>query len=869
MLKQTSKRLRRCIGFYNIQNFDKRLYTNHHNHPHYDEFQTINLDAHIYQKAVAKEQQEAKHLNLVIDYNTINEIREEVYGRTDSRITEYPEQIGSYLYTTKLVQSRAKNGGSYYRVLRKPVGGSGKSNEFLSVSRDTSGYKVVFDPVNDQVVPSKYIETHQIEKMELDDSEQFLATIVDVRNDELPTCFIKDLSQNRVLFTQLKLCAWVQFTPSPEEGRPPSGVLYVKKDPISFRTSKVLYHRLEDTFSEKYPVEVFEEQDESAWLTLELSSCREFYYLVSTAKEASKHYFCRREILDKNQNFTQQKSHKEGKNRSTESSLQEDMEEFRFIEVAGKDDGIKDLRVNKKGALVHMEDNRLFFVSRSDFEAGFDSFDQEKSFFENFNTVKIFETSYDLGGHSHNINVDDQAQRDSEDSHHSDSGPDSVGNLQNVVITEIDFLEQAILLYGTQVSKAVVLKLELDEDFAEFVEENSKSPQKNREENQPKELKFEEIAFTDNQYGFVSPGTNQSVESTNKIRFHFDSPFEYNSVYDYYLEGSESQGISSGGSNFLKTSLGATQNHKIELLEQFESAGKKFKKSDFEVKLLHAPTRDGKQVPITLIQPKRFSAKGSNRPKQPTKLLLKTYGCYGLNNDLDFSITNWSLLERDWSIAYAHIRGGSELGLEWHKQATKTSKIVSTFDLLACAEYLIAGGYTHPSLLCGASNSAGGTVLASAVNIRPNLFKAVHLTAPFLDLSTSLLDPSQPLSVSDYAEFGNPLEDEEAYLNVLSLCPYSNIQTGVEYPAVFIEAFDKDFRTPVGNVLKYAARFRQRVARPSRLKEFNDKNIVVKISEGSHVSSGSAEDGLEDAVSSAGFLEWLIESWSLDIEVEG
>ncbi len=122
------------------------------------------------------------------------------------------------------------------------------------------------------------------------------------------------------------------------------------------------------------------------------------------------------------------------------------------------------------------------------------------------------------------------------------------------------------------------------------------------------------------------------------------------------------------------------------------------------------------------------------------KLILHGYGHYGLPIDISFNIVYLSALENDWVIGYAHVRGGNENGWAWHKSAIKENKIVSYKDFISCAEFLIAEGYTHPSLMCAYGSSAGGTLVGSVINMRPELFKAVVLHYPFLDVLSSLLD---------------------------------------------------------------------------------------------------------------------------------
>lgn len=767
------KNFKRKISNYNIQNFDKRLFTNYYNYPNYDKYQTIILDKHIFKSQITAEQLNARKLNVVLDYNLLNEVTDEVFGRSDPRVEEYPEKVGSFYYTTKVV---SRKGDAYYSLFR--------SESF------NGKMQLVFDPKVDQVIPKKYLDTHMINGMSIDDSEWNIAVIIDVKNDELPTCFIKNLKNEKVNFIKLRNCEQAEFTEAGVDGNP-YGVLFVQKDPNSFRSSKLMYHDLSDTFSEKYPIEIHYDSDESVWLNIEVSKCKNYFHMIRVAKGFSEHLIANRKGLGKD-------------------SIAEDLV---FKKVANKDDQVIELKMNKIGVLVQYYNNDIAFITHEEWKRGFENLDEEKSFSENFKAKKIFDGVSEIGS-------------------------DLIGD--SFSISEIDFFEQMILIYGSSISKARIFQIDLDEQFLEFINQEEEG-----------DLDIKEVTFEDNQYGSISPGTN-TTENLEDIRLHFDSPFAYNEVYSY---------------NALS--------NQFNILSNFETNGKQFDRNFYEISTVYAPTKDGIRVPVTLIHRKgvinwskkdiyNFSYKGPEK-----KLLLKSYGCYGMNLDLDFDLVDWSLLERDWIIAFAHIRGGSEMGQSWHEDAIKEKKLNSVFDLIACANFLIAEGFTHQSLLCGSSNSAGCTIMASAMNFKPNLFKAVSLTAPFLDLSTSLMDPDLPLSVSDYAEFGNPLENELDFVTVNSLCPYKNLQEGQEYPAVLIEAYDKDYRTPLSNILKYTAKFRDLVAVPQKVKPFSDKNIVLRIGEGSHKGSGSGNQGLQDAVDVGVFFEWVIESYSLDLEIEG
>ena len=233
--------------------------------------------------------------------------------------------------------------------------------------------------------------------------------------------------------------------------------------------------------------------------------------------------------------------------------------------------------------------------------------------------------------------------------------------------------------------------------------------------------------------------------------------------------------------------------------------------------------------------------------------------------EMEFSITDWSLLENDWIIALCHIRGGSELGEEWHLGAKGELKVKSVQDIISCADFLIASGWTHSSLLAAKSSSAGAGLLASAMNFRPNLFKAVNLDVPFLDIRTLLLDEDLPLAIGDKDEFGDIVTDPMAFDVLTSYCPYWNLRNDTEYPAVLITAYEDDYRTPLWSILKYIKKFRENVAKSRRVEEFCDGNIVLDLGRGGHLGGGDNQESLKEQTLVNTFFEWIVEEKSLDV----
>jgi len=162
----------------------------------------------------------------------------------------------------------------------------------------------------------------------------------------------------------------------------------------------------------------------------------------------------------------------------------------------------------------------------------------------------------------------------------------------------------------------------------------------------------------------------------------------------------------------------------------------------------------------------------------------------------------------------------------------------SFLDFNSCAEFLIANRITHPYLLAAKGSSAGGMLVAQAcMNMRPDLYRAVILNVPFLDVLSNLLDETSPLTMTDHCEFGNPIIDEDAYKLISSYSPYENLSSQ-EYPAVFMKVMMQDPRVPFYSTLKYIAKLREVAKVPTKQPNFGQSNIVVRIKkEGGHFGS--------------------------------
>ena len=213
-----------------------------------------------------------------------------------------------------------------------------------------------------------------------------------------------------------------------------------------------------------------------------------------------------------------------------------------------------------------------------------------------------------------------------------------------------------------------------------------------------------------------------------------------------------------------------------------------------------AVAQDGSRIPISLVYRKGIGLDG-NQP-----LLLYGYGAYGISIAASFSTTLLSLLDRGVIYAIAHVRGGGELGKVWHDQGKMLKKKTTFEDFIACAEFLIRENYTSRDKLVIEGSSAGGLLVGAVLNMRPDLFSAAILNVPFVDVINTMLDPSLPLTVGEYREWGNPRNRNE-YDYMKSYCPYSNLGTR-NYPTMLVRTSFHDTQVMYWEPTKYVAKLR-------------------------------------------------------------
>jgi oligopeptidase B len=238
-----------------------------------------------------------------------------------------------------------------------------------------------------------------------------------------------------------------------------------------------------------------------------------------------------------------------------------------------------------------------------------------------------------------------------------------------------------------------------------------------------------------------------------------------------------------------------------------------------------ATAEDGTQVPISIVVPRGAPRDGS------TPFVIYGYGSYEASMDPYFSIARLSLLDRGMGFAIAHVRGGGEMGRQWYDDGKMLRKRNTFTDFVACARHLAATGWTSPDRLVAEGGSAGGLLMGAAANLAPDAFAGILASVPFVDPLTSILDPSLPLTVIEWEEWGNPLEDPEVYAYMKDYSPYENVHGG-RYPAILADTSLHDTRVLYVEPAKWVAKLRTVVDNPE------DMLLKVEMSAGHGGVSG-------------------------------
>ena len=244
----------------------------------------------------------------------------------------------------------------------------------------------------------------------------------------------------------------------------------------------------------------------------------------------------------------------------------------------------------------------------------------------------------------------------------------------------------------------------------------------------------------------------------------------------------------------------------LRLLKQMPVLGD-FDPGRYEQHREWATAEDGTSVPISIVCPKDAPRDGS------MPMLVYGYGSYEASTDPYFAISRLSLLDRGVGFAIAHVRGGGEMGRGWYDDGKLLSKKNTFTDFVACARHLAKAGWTSPDRLVAEGGSAGGLLMGAVANLAPDAFRAIVADVAFVDALTTILDPSLPLTVVEWEEWGNPLEDPDVYAYMKSYSPYENVEPK-RYPSILAETSLNDTRVLYVEPAKWIAKLRDTAAEP-------------------------------------------------------
>jgi oligopeptidase B len=285
-------------------------------------------------------------------------------------------------------------------------------------------------------------------------------------------------------------------------------------------------------------------------------------------------------------------------------------------------------------------------------------------------------------------------------------------------------------------------------------------------------IEFDEPAYS---AGF---GNNPEFALTH-LRYYYESFVTPRSVFDYDPKTRES------------------------ILRKQQPVLGDYEPSKYVIERLHAEASDGTQIPISLV---RRRDRIPNPISNKSPLLLYGYGSYGISIPVSFNSNRFSLIDRGFTFAIAHIRGGGELGKPWHDAGRMHKKLNTFTDFIECAEHLIALHYTEQSKLIIEGGSAGGLLMGAVTNLRPDLFNAVISHVPFVDVLNTMLDATLPLTVGEYEEWGDPNKSED-YFYMKRYCPYTNLEAKI-YPTMLVKTSLNDSQVMYWEPAKYVAKLR-------------------------------------------------------------
>lgn len=275
------------------------------------------------------------------------------------------------------------------------------------------------------------------------------------------------------------------------------------------------------------------------------------------------------------------------------------------------------------------------------------------------------------------------------------------------------------------------------------------------------------------------------------------------------------------------------------ILKEQEVQGGKFDKNNYEEKRVWATATDGTKVPISIVYRKGIKNDGNN------PLLLNAYGSYGYSSEPYFSTSNLSLLDRGFVLGIAHVRGGEDLGRQWYEDGKLLKKKNTFTDFIDCTKFLIAEKYTSSQHMYAEGGSAGGLLMGAVANMAPELYNGIISQVPFVDVVTTMLDDSIPLTTGEYDEWGKP-NVKKYYDYMLSYSPYDNVKEQ-DYPNLYVSTGLHDSQVQYWEPAKWVAKL--------RLLKTNDKKLFLDTNmEAGHGGASGRFEALKELAKEFTFL---------------
>ena len=329
--------------------------------------------------------------------------------------------------------------------------------------------------------------------------------------------------------------------------------------------------------------------------------------------------------------------------------------------------------------------------------------------------------------------------------------------------------------------------------------------------------KEEEIKISDEPIGVPGASLMQRDTNTSNIRISWESMATPGKIFEYNIKTKEKKLVK-----------------EVEIPSGHDS-------NKYVVERIKAKSHDGRMIPISLVRLKNSKQDGKS------KILLYAYGAYKHSVSPSFSASRFCIIDRGITFAIAHVRGGGDLGDDWHTEGKRKLKKNTFFDYIACANHLIEQRYTYKGGVCFYGGSAGGLTGGSVANMAPELFFAMLLLVPFVDTMTTMLNEKLPLTPAEWELWGNPIKSKEYFDYILSYSPYNNLGKK-KYPPMLVTSSIFDNRVLYSEPVKYIAKLRE-------VKEDNNNQLLrCKMEAAGHGGMSGRDNAIKELAEEYSFI---------------